>query len=73
VSLKRFAAIYVACTAIACLTVMWALFVRMVATGSWRVTIRANDFQEGWPEALLLTLAVVLLPPVVYWVDAYTR
>jgi drug/metabolite transporter (DMT)-like permease len=74
-TLRRFAKIYLGTVALACLTLMWALFMGMVARGEWYFTLRVNDFSEAIPELLALVF-IGSFATLVMWLmvtAAYTR
>jgi len=55
--------------AIASLLTMWALFFTMWLQGAREITLYVDTFSEFWIELVILTLAVVFLPVLVYEFD----
>lgn len=67
--LPRLVAFGVFTAAIASLTVMWGLFGTMWVRGETQITIAANRHNEFLPELVLLTLAMIFLPVLLYEAD----
>jgi len=55
--------------AIASLLTMWALFFTMWLQGAREITLYVDTFGEFWIELVILTLAIVFLPVLVYEFD----
>ncbi|RLM60038.1 hypothetical protein [Halorubrum sp. Atlit-26R] len=55
--------------AIASLTVMWGLFGTMWVRGETSILVAASRYDEFLPEFVLLTLAMIFLPVLLYEVD----
>ena len=68
--LPKLVAIGVLTAAIASLITMWALFFTMWLQGTREITFYTDIFGEFWIEFILLTLAIVFLPVLVYEFDA---
>lgn len=64
--LSKLVAIGVLFAAIASLLTMWALFFTMWLQGAREITLYADTFSEFWIELVMLTLAIVFLPVLVY-------
>lgn len=65
-NLPRLVAFGVFTAAIASLTVMWGLYGTMWVRGNTQITLEANRHKEFLPEFVLLTLAIIFLPVLLY-------
>ena len=68
-TLSRLVAICVLSVALASLSVLWALFGAMWLRGETSILLEADRFGEFLPELVLLTLAMVFLPVLLYELD----
>lgn len=68
--LVKLVSIGVLITAIASLLMMWAMFFIMLIEGSRSITLYADAFNEFWIEFIMLTLAIIFLPVLVYEFDS---
>lgn len=69
VTLPRLVAFAVFVVSLVSLTVLWSIFWTMWIRGETSIVLEANRFREFLPEFLLLTLAIVFLPVLLYELD----
>jgi len=67
--LKKIVSFGVFIASIACLVVMWSLFATMFLQGERQIILYVNHFGEFWIEFVVLTLAIVFLPVLLYELD----
>ena len=72
-SLRKLVALSVFVVMLACTVVMWSLFWSMYTAGEYSVTVYANEFGEFWIEFVVLTLAIVFLPVLLFELDAWLQ
>ena len=69
VTLPRLVAFSVFVVALMSLIVLWGIFWTMWVRGETSIVLEAGRFSEFLPEFILLTLAIVFLPVLLYELD----
>jgi hypothetical protein len=69
ITLPRLVAFAVFVVLVVSLTTLWGIFWTMWVRGETSITLEANRFSEFLPEFILLTLAIVFLPVLLYEID----
>ena len=67
--LKKIVSFGVFIASIACLVVMWTMFFTMFLHGERKIILYADYFGEFWIELVVLTLAIIFLPVLLYEFD----